>query len=282
MDAKLLVANRFIDMNTEISYRYVYSDTEYFRKHYHDYFELFLILDGSAVHIVNGAEVRLSKGSLVFIRPEDRHTYCLDDGKKFSMLNITFSAKTANELFDYLGEGFPKSQLMGATLPPEVHLNSFEYERFCKRADGIRAIDPKDVSGLKTALRILLFDTFVRYFSDEEAAEEKIPLWLEEMCNKIKKNCRFSLGSEYFFSLSSKSREHISRSMKRYTGMTVTEYINMLRLNYIANMLRNSNHSISDIIYDSGFNNISWACEQFKKKYGVSMRDYREGIKNKA
>ena len=60
--------------------------------------------------------------------------------------------------------------------------------------------------------------------------------------------------------------------------MTVTEYINSLRLNYIANMLRNSNYSISDIIFDSGFNNISWASEQFKAKYGMTMREYRAGF----
>ena len=279
MEAKLLVADRFIDMNTEISYRYVYSDTEYFVNHYHDYFEVFLILEGSVLHLVNDAVIKLNKGSLVFIRPEDRHTYSLEKSKKFSMLNLTFSAKTANELFGYLGEGFPKTQLLTANLPPEVHLDSFELEKFLKRANGLGAIDPKDTYGLKTALRILLFDIFVKYFSEQETSEENIPLWLDEMCGKIKRNNRFALGSEYFFSLSNKSREHISRCMKKYTGMTVTEYINMLRLNFIANMLRNSNHSISDIVYDSGFNNMSWASEQFKKKYGVSMKDYREGIK---
>lgn len=279
MEAKLLVADRFIDMNTEISYRYVYSDTEYFVNHYHDYFEVFLILEGSVLHLVNDAVIKLNKGSLVFIRPEDRHTYSLEKSKKFSMLNLTFSAKTANELFGYLGEGFPKTQLLTANLPPEVHLDSFELEKFLKRANGLGAIDPKDTYGLKTALRILLFDIFVKYFSEQEASEENIPLWLDEMCGKIMRNNRFALGSEYFFSLSNKSREHISRCMKKYTGMTVTEYINMLRLNFIANMLRNSNHSISDIVYDSGFNNMSWASEQFKKKYGVSMKDYREGIK---
>ena len=282
MEAKLLVADRFIDMNTEISYRYVYSDTEYFVKHYHDYFEVFLILDGSVFHHVNNATIKLHKGSIVFIRPEDRHTYSLEKGNKFSMLNITFTSKTAEELFSYLGEGFPKSQLFDSFLPPEVHLDSFELEKFLKRANGLGAIDPKDIFGIKTALRILLFDIFVKYFSEQETSEEKIPLWLDEMCSKVKRNNRFALGSEYFFSLSNKSREHISRCMKKHTGMTVTEYINMLRLNFIANMLRNSNHSISDIIYDSGFNNISWASEQFKKKYGVSMRDYRVGIKNKA
>ena len=62
-------------------------------------------------------------------------------------------------------------------------------------------------------------------------------------------------------------------------GMTVSEYINGLRLNFIANMLKNSNHSVSDIIFESGFNNISWAAEQFKAKYGVTMREYRKGSK---
>ncbi|MBE6728633.1 MAG: helix-turn-helix domain-containing protein [Ruminococcaceae bacterium] len=279
MEAKLLRAEKFVDMNTEISYRYVYSDTEYFRYHYHDYFEIFLILDGSVMHIVNGAEIRLGKGSLVLIRPDDCHNYRLDNEKQFSMLNITFTADTANSLFLYLDNGFPKENLLNSSLPPEAHLDSFEFERVCKRMNVIRAADPKDLAGIKTSLRIFLFDIFVRYFSDEISTYEKIPLWLEEMCSKVKKNCRFSLGSEYFFSLSNKSREHISRTMKKYTGMTVTEYINTLRLNYIANMLRNSNHSISDIIYDSGFNNISWASELFKGKYGVTMRDYRQSIK---
>jgi AraC-like DNA-binding protein len=64
--------------------------------------------------------------------------------------------------------------------------------------------------------------------------------------------------------------------MKAYTDMTVTEFINDLRLNYIANMLQNSNHTVTEIIFDSGFNNISWAARLFKEKYGESMRQYRK------
>jgi len=58
-------------------------------------------------------------------------------------------------------------------------------------------------------------------------------------------------------------------------GVTVSEFINDLRLNYVANMLSNSNHTITEIIFESGFNNISWANELFKKKYGSSMRQFR-------
>ena len=40
-------------------------------------------------------------------------------------------------------------------------------------------------------------------------------------------------------------------------------------------MLINSNHNITDILFESGFNNLSWASELFKKKHGMTMRQFR-------
>ena len=140
----------------------------------------------------------------------------------------------------------------------------------------MKAIDPQNTAELKTAIRSFLFNTFTRYFSSIEQTTESMPLWLEQMCDQIKRDGKFALGSEYFLSLTDKSREHVSRTLKKHTGMTVSEYINSLRLNFIANMLRNSNYSIAQIIFDSGFNNISWASECFKQKYGITMREYRQ------
>ncbi len=277
MEPKLLTEERFVDKNTGFTYRYVFSETEYFRPHFHDYFELFLMLEGNAVHMVNGAEIPLKKGCLVFIRPFDTHDYLCVDGKPFSMLNIAFSEKTCKMLFDFLGRGFKKSHLLGSFLPPEIQLSDYEFERMSKLMNNVSALDPADHGGIETAFRVLLFNVFTRYFSETVETQEDIPLWLEEMCNTVKKDGNFTKGSEFFFSLSDKSREHISRCVKKYMGVTVTEYINSLRLNFIANMLRNSNHSISEIIFESGFNNISWASEQFKEKYGMTMSEYRKG-----
>jgi AraC family cel operon transcriptional repressor len=64
--------------------------------------------------------------------------------------------------------------------------------------------------------------------------------------------------------------------MKKYYGVSVSEYVNGLRLNYIANMLRHSDRNILDIVYESGFNNVSWANNCFYKKYGCTMSVYRK------
>lgn len=279
MEVKLLTADRFVDMEAGCSYRYVHSDTEYFRPHYHDYYELFLMLEGTALHKVNGSKIKLPKGSLVLIRPKDSHDYLSIGGNPFSFLNITFTADLARQIFDYLGDGFPSGWLQESPLPPEVHLSDYEFARLGRRMDNIRSLDPLDRDKKKTMLRILLFDIFARHFQSAAPVREQMPLWLEEMCTTIRKDGNFAQGSVYFFSLTDRSREHVSRCMKRYTGMTVSEFINTLRLNYIANMLRDSNHGISQIIFDSGFNNISWASNQFRRKYGMTMTQYRTGAR---
>ena len=276
MNPKLLTEDYEFDERLECLYRYVYSDTEHFDPHYHEFYEFFIILEGNAYHLINGSKTKLTKGSLVFIRPSDIHDYISINSKPFVFLNISFSAKTAEQIFEFLGDGFPSDTLTNSPMPPEVHLNDYDLKRFNNRFESIKAIDPQNTDELKTAIRTFLFNTFTRCFSSLEQTTESMPPWLEQMCDKIKRDGNFALGSEYFFSLTTKSREHISRTLKTHTGMTVSEYINSLRLNYIANMLRNSNYSISQIIFDSGFNNISWASECFKQKYGTTMREYRQ------
>ena len=277
MEPKLLTAERFVNMNTEISYRYVYSDTEYFRPHYHDYYELFLLLDGKALHLVNGREITVSRGTLVLIRPRDVHDYVLRDGDKFSMLNITFTAATAEALLGYLAEGFSATPLLESELPPQIRLNESELEYVLSHMTTIRTINENDHAKLKTALRILLFRIFTRFFADfQEGNDQGTPLWLLELCETMQKNGNFTYGLSRMLELTDKSREHLSRSLKKHMGMTPSEFINDLRLRMIANMLKNSNHDVADIIFESGFGNVSWACELFKKKYGVTMSEYRK------
>lgn len=277
MEPKLLTANRFVDSRTGISYRYVYSETEYFRPHYHDYFEIFLVLAGSARHLVGQQEHPLQPGDLVFIRPGDIHDY-ISNGSGYAMLNITFNRDTLNGLFAYLGDGFPANDLIQAKEPPKAMLNPEEIGKIETRMTAIRAIDPEDVPAQKTALRIFLFEVFSKYFSGFVSMGHSAPLWLLEACEQMQKNGSFVEGNEALFSLTGKTREHVCRSMKRYMGITVSEFVSDLRLRYIASMLRSSNHTISQIVFSSGFNNLSWASELFKKKYGVSMRDYRNRV----
>ena len=155
MESKLLTAERFVDMRTGCMYRYVLSDTEYFRPHYHDYCEVFMVLDGCARHLVNGTVTRLRPRDMVFIRPSDTHDYASEDGKPFSMLNITFTVDTLGEIFAFLGEGFPSGMLMQAKLPPAVHLTKGEFAVLQSRMAAISAISASDTASLSVPVPVL-------------------------------------------------------------------------------------------------------------------------------
>lgn len=280
MEPKLLTADRFVDPHTGCSYRYIYSDTEYFRPHFHDYYEIFVLLDGCAHHFINESDVILQKGAVVLIRPADTHDYLCVNGEPFSMLNFTFTQETAHALFDYLGDGFSSVSLLGAKYPPSNLFSEKDFAWLNAQMTAIRVIPPTNTAALKTALRILLFRLLVKCFSDfSETGDrpDEMPAWLSDLCNEMRKSENFVYGIERMVELSGRSREHVARTLKRYTGQTLSAFVNDMRLTFVANMLKNSNHSISHILFESGFNNVSWASELFRKKYGTTMRDFRNG-----
>ena len=277
MEPKLLTAERFVDMRIGCSYRYVHSTTEYFRPHYHDYYEIFILYEGTALHLINGEEKKLYKGDAVFIRPSDTHDYACISEKGFDMLNITFTADTAKEIFGFLGAGFDTDAFFAPKLPPCVKLTEEYRKKLSEQMTNIRIIEDSRLEELKSSLRVLIFNLITEVFSPKftEGVSEA-PLWLYELRERLREDGNFIQGNTVIPKLTDKSREHISRCMKKYYGVTVSEYLNDLRLNYISNMLQYSNHNILDIIFESGFNNVSWCCECFKKKYGVSMSEYRK------
>ncbi|MBO6162233.1 MAG: helix-turn-helix transcriptional regulator [Eubacterium sp.] len=69
---------------------------------------------------------------------------------------------------------------------------------------------------------------------------------------------------------------YFSKLFAREVGTTVKVYILMVKLNTAGNMLRNSEHSISDISLSLGFSSQSAFTTAFKKHTGYTPAEYRE------
>jgi AraC-like DNA-binding protein len=65
-----------------------------------------------------------------------------------------------------------------------------------------------------------------------------------------------------------------SRYFKLKTGKTLIRYINEMRISYACKLLQENSQSISQVCYESGFNNISNFNRFFKEKMGVTPSDY--------
>lgn len=72
------------------------------------------------------------------------------------------------------------------------------------------------------------------------------------------------------------SEAAFSRFMKKRTGRNFIEYLNDLRLGIASRQLVNTSKSIAEISFESGFNNISNFNRLFKKRKGVTPKEFRE------
>ena len=103
---------------------------------------------------------------------------------------------------------------------------------------------------------------------------------LEEVKKYIRSNFAYNITLDFLASQTHLSKEHLSRSFKKYTGKTIFEFLLDVRISRAKQMLRNPNHSIGEISEYCGYNTIGNFQRAFKKSMGISPSEYRKRIKH--
>lgn len=272
-----IYSESLIDRESELHYVWHKSINNITQKHTHDFYELFLITDGSVKHIFNGQSEIISAGTLVFIRPTDIHAYVSIKDDQCSLMNIAFPKSTLESLISYLGEGFQFDSLLESTFPPSIIVSEMERQLLIQKISEFDLLHRSNSKEKKTKLRILLFEIFTNYFNKQSLFQRgKGNYWLHSLRNEMIKKDNFVEGFSAMLRITGKSKEHISREFKKEFKVTPTTFINDLRLNYAANLLTNSDESIIFVSMEVGFENLSHFYHLFKKKFGVSPLKFRK------
>ena len=99
------------------------------------------------------------------------------------------------------------------------------------------------------------------YFNSGQLPEKGIPS-IENIADKL-----------------SVSQRYLSDTLKKETGKTSTEHLQLYLIDEAKNILLNPNKTISEVAYDLGFEYPPYFSRLFKKKEGISPTEYREKYK---
>lgn len=80
------------------------------------------------------------------------------------------------------------------------------------------------------------------------------------------------IASRYYF-----SKFHFYRIFRALTGYTISDYIDLRRLDQVKQLLRSSNSNVLDIALDCGFNSHEVLSRKFKRKFNITPLQYRRG-----
>ncbi|SDK26441.1 Signal transduction histidine kinase [Pedobacter sp. ok626] len=101
--------------------------------------------------------------------------------------------------------------------------------------------------------------------------------FLNQLVEIIESNIEdINLDATYLESKLALSRMQLYRKLKSLSNMTPPEFIKHIRLQRTVLLLQNTQLTISEIFYRSGFNNQSYFFREFKKRYKCSPSEYRQ------
>jgi len=244
---------------------------ETFRLHTHDFYEFFYIVRGKAIHEINGENQILSEGDFVLIRPWDEHKYSFLDNFDFEIISVGITCENFNSALNML-ETEPEI-FNEPALPPIINLYGYNltdiYRKLCRIERTPMGKERRIY--FKAILPYLLY-SFISY--GEEQPRACVPAWLANVINEMSKRENYIAGLPKLLELAHLSQEHLTREFRRHLDVTPTEFINIKRLNYAAELITEGNTEITDICYACGFNNLSHFYHCFKKRYGCTPKQF--------
>lgn len=244
--------------------------------HDHDFFEIVYIVDGQIPHIVNHSEMDLKAGDLLFLRPSDKHIFLREEGNPCSHRDIVINPRFFRSACDFLSDTFWK-KYNATSLPIKQTLSQEKILELEEDINRYNAILQNDMATKQLTAKFILIKLLSFYsLHSTEKINKDYPKWLNRLLEKMSMCEYYKMGLPTILSFFDYDQSYICRVFKQYLGVTMTEYLNSLRLQYAANQLKMTNKSVLSICQETGFSSVSYFNKLFKQAYGVSPKVFRQ------
>lgn len=250
--------------------------------HNHDYFEMTYLFSGSTTHHMLNHAFCQKPDTLILMNSFVVHGPVPDNDDTI-MFNICIRKEIFESFFstmppfnqnfyrfflDSLYEAQKKNMYLDLKITSDIHeillemLSEFYQNTLCCQQK-------------LYALFIILFSRFAR--QQAKAASVLLPSEpsIEQILEKIKKN-HASITLEQLSKLSSYSTYHLSRLIKKQTGLCFREYLNSCKMDYAVNYLVHSDFPIEKVCELAGYSSSGYFYRKFRAVYGCTPLQYRQ------
>ena len=258
--------------------------------HYHaDFYELMIVLDGTARHQVNHQNYYIKRGD-VFIFGEGV-SHCFKDAKDLHICNIMFQPSALADRYHDLGQmaGYHDLFIIEPYLSQNdkfQHYLKLRFRQFDEANSLIHGMYEEyhsDRPGRRTMV-MSYFQILVTYLSrcygeqKQEGEDDRTSLRIARSVSCMEQNFRDDFSVQELAEMSYVSERHFLRQFAEVYHTTPHQYLMRLRLQHACDLLENEKNglSIADIAYESGFQSNSYFSRIFRKTYGVTPMEYRK------
>lgn len=242
--------------------------------HYHNSFEIYYLVSGNRKMLVEDRVYELCPSDIVLINPNILHR-SMNSGAH-SRINIVFDNS-------YLDSYFTKnaSEYLTSCFDTElIKLNSSENKKFLKFFNELKnGYESNSPCFVGVAEILELFIKAKKRQKSEFTTQKDLSTMSEKVASVI------SYISQNYSTISSIdeiadycyiNKSYLCRLFKKETGLTVFEYLNLVKIYRSCEMIRNTDDTIADIAIKCGFSSISYFSYTFKKLIGITPLQFKK------
>lgn len=253
-----------------LAFYYVVKSPNYrFPGEIHDSYELTYVDSGSLSTHIDHEAYELNTYDLCFYAPGQFHTQEITSDKSCSYLSIIFD----------VNQPLPK-QLLNRVFKSNKEV-VYLLQQFTKQADKPHSYHATYLS----TLLMLVIMNLIESSKEEHQIKPTSPnnqyyedTLLEEILTYINTHLHDSLPIDQICNEFSLSRSSLQNLFKENLSIAPKQYINEAKLNRSRNLIRDGQHTISEIAYLLGFTSIHYFSRKFTHRFGITPSEYARKI----
>jgi len=253
----------------ELKYR---PDSKPDMMHWHNFFEMEMILSGSGTSVCNHKTYELKRGMLSYLTPTDIHQYIFTSDTNILRIHFTLESIDPEIL-----EGFFNLK------DNVIYLTEDQIERTVSICNLIKNNNIPGKTGKMYSSQLLqtLFFSLKDEFKPISNTYKDSPLPIQKALIYIHSHFKENPQLEDIARSLYLTKNYLCALFKKNMGESYTSYLKKLKLNYAADLLRHSDLSITQIALDSGYATQAHFNRDFKSFFGMSPRDIRKESETK-
>lgn len=274
---KLLEDGKLIDVRKHT--RFVH-----FPLHAHNYVEIFYVVSGSVTHVVQGEQITICAGELLFMNQYVRHEI-LECGENDLAVNFIVMPEFFGKVMQMVGEGNILADFMVNILQQKGSMAQYlyfpvAYDRCIQNLMGniIFSITHKQHNTEhihQTAMGLLFLYLLnqaekVRLPNENEAANMLMLAVEQYVREEYRAGTLHELAGRIGYSQSA-----LSRLIKKYTGMNFKEIQARQRMERAYALLCQTSRPIREVAAEVGYENQNFFYKRFHMQYGMTPKEAR-------
>lgn len=255
-------------------------------KHFHEEYEIYYLVKGERHYFIDTKYYPIQDGSLVFINRNSIHKTSVGDNPYHDRINIEMHDYPFSSFFGFTGElnldeFFTKYQGV-------LHLTSKEQAYVYRLLNNIVTEIQHNDSGCHISVMCRLTELLLfakRKFDlttidvNDTTKKSSTHQLVADVAAYIVQNynapCSLNTLANQFFV----NKSYLSRIFKETTGYTITEYINISRVQASKKLLTREDMSIHEVALAVGYTNLTYFERMFCKVTETSPLKYRKQLR---